>query len=44
MNEIIDSEVQSTSLLLLEINHVMTVVYWQCYKDDGNIETLDNVT
>jgi hypothetical protein len=25
-------------------NHVMTVVYLQCHKDDGSIETLDNVT
>jgi hypothetical protein len=35
---------QNIVLLLLDINHVMTVVYLQCHKDDGSIETLDNVT
>ena len=30
--------------LLLDMYHVMTVVYWQCYEDDGKIENLDSVT
>jgi hypothetical protein len=44
LNQIIYVHWQNTFLLFSDINHVMTVVYWQCYEDDGNIETLDNVT